>query len=201
MSSFCKISLSFNSQPPEGGWRADAAADMLAAVSTHSRPKAAGFSVSKEPKRNNLFQLTAARRRLAGISCIHCSRSWFQLTAARRRLVSTGAPKTASRIWFQLTAARRRLGNRPSSPPWHSRFNSQPPEGGWASVNKVSSSISSFNSQPPEGGWLWTFSGRTVDYVVSTHSRPKAAGSEAAWLLSLKGVSTHSRPKAAGFPV
>ena len=54
-----------------------------------------------------------------------------------------------------------------------------------------------FNTQPPEGGW----GQRVVDNlhaVVSTHSRPKAAGGtyDDADLTCL--VSTHSRPKAAG---
>ena len=33
----------FNTQPPEGGWEALAVYEELVAVSTHSRPKAAGF--------------------------------------------------------------------------------------------------------------------------------------------------------------
>ena len=54
---------------------------------------------------------------------------------------------------FQLTAARRRLGRCKKRCLVAEGFNSQPPEGGWASVNSVNSSINSFNSQPPEGGW------------------------------------------------
>ena len=38
-----------------------------------------------------------------------------------------------------------------------------------------------------------------VYYIVSTHSRPKAAGSCVGITANLQGVSTHSRPKAAGF--
>ena len=54
-----------------------------------------------------------------------------------------------------------------------------------------------FNTQPPEGGWVDVGDG--VDCgVVSTHSRPKAAGSGFRRLLHLDWVSTHSRPKAAG---
>ena len=37
--------------------------------------------------------------------------------------------------------------------------------------------------------------------MVSTHSRPKAAGKGLAARQSLLGVSTHSRPKAAGWKV
>ena len=57
--------------------------------------------------------------------------------------------------------------------------------------------MASFNTQPPEGGWV----GYTVIFilvVVSTHSRPKAAGMVSATGLYTFAVSTHSRPKAAG---
>ena len=56
-------------------------------------------------------------------------------------------------------------------------FNTQPPEGGWV-VPKPANPyyVVRFNTQPPEGGWYI----HTTDYIlynlVSTHSRPKAAG-------------------------
>ena len=77
----------------------------------------------------------------------------------------------------------------------------------------------SFNTQPPEGGWL-PYTALPADFRVSTHSRPKAAGTgrrrfcrgrlfqHTAARRRLAGydqsfgweqyVSTHSRPKAAG---
>ena len=79
---------------------------------------------------------------------------------------------------FQLTAARRRLAAvRLRSIGKPARFNSQPPEGGWAFARAAASKqsgvsthsrpkaagqrcviapllVSRFNSQPPEGGWL-----------------------------------------------
>ena len=78
-----------------------------------------------------------------------------------------------------------------------------------------------FNTQPPEGGWDLLGAGVVRQVLVSTHSRPKAAGShsrlvsgcigsfntqppEGGWGCpfltddSTGGVSTHSRPKAAG---
>ena len=56
-------------------------------ISTHSRPKAAGLLESCRTSKPPSFQLTAARRRLGlPIGLIHCSKR-FQLTAARRRLV------------------------------------------------------------------------------------------------------------------
>ena len=101
---------------------------------------------------------------------------------------------------FQHTAARRRLG-----------YSSAP----------CRAFRLGFNTQPPEGGWF-VVRGDQISYgVVSTHSRPKAAGGslvrymmgltrfntqppEGGWLscsppTSVFLVSTHSRPKAAGF--
>ena len=37
--------VSFNTQPPKGGWIADGKPDQAADVSTHSRLKAAGYSI------------------------------------------------------------------------------------------------------------------------------------------------------------
>ena len=55
---------------------------------------------------------------------------------------------------FQHTAARRRLGRTIKATSRHLRFNTQPPEGGWA------------REQEPF----------VIHVSVSTHSRPKAAG-------------------------
>ena len=100
----------------------------------------------------------------------------FQLTAARRRLGSSTIACT-TRFGFQLTAARRRLvGNLHDAGGKTGGFNSQPPEGGWA-MSKVSFAMA----------------------LVSTHSRPKAAGRDKqAAIDRAEAVSTHSRPKAAG---
>ena len=102
-----------------------------AGVSTHSRPKAAGFrrSMSCLPI---WFQHTAARRRLEPKNTSHFPPIEFQHTAARRRLVIWIA-KRSRRCLFQHTAARRRLG--PFQLKFHAVaycFNTQPPEGGWS---------------------------------------------------------------------
>ena len=78
------------------------------AVSTHSRPKAAGCKRIKTIAAK-LFQLTAARRRLAIKIAEKRAVNGFQLTAARRRLAAGKAQKKEIKM-FQLTAARRRLG-------------------------------------------------------------------------------------------
>ena len=128
-----------------------------------------------KPLRDKPFQLTAARRRLVKWSINTSRHHLFQLTAARRRLdktsfshprraaVSTHSrPKAAGcsnyrcptqNLWLQLPAARRRLVSR----------------------NDVSFGVRCFNSQPPEGGWGEPDES-IFDDIVSTHSRPKAAG-------------------------
>ena len=55
-----------------------------------------------------------------------------------------------------------------------------------------------FNTQPPEGGWLYITMLLFYLLFVSTHSRPKAAGTTASEMTRQWIVSTHSRPKAAG---
>ena len=77
---------------------------------------------------------------------------------------------------FQHTAARRRLVG---------------------IIAKIAQNQACFNTQPPEGGWGTTKGGSSVR-IVSTHSRPKAAGKRVETLNSEVIVSTHSRPKAAG---
>ena len=76
-------------------------------------------------------------------------------------------------------------------------FNSQPPEGGWTGGVQKIAGLNRFNSQPPEGGWSLD-NPAAVSGVVSTHSRPKAAGNDFSSNLRAGNVSTHSRPKAAG---
>ena len=210
----------FNSQPPEGGWsrrcggscgsgmfQLTAARRRLGSyrptpgntqsVSTHSRPKAAGFyrvsaryflaCFNSQPPEGGWwpksaprhlvwqFQLTAARRRLASELSAITTKSPFQLTAARRRLAA--APiRLRAPLRFQLTAARRRLACSLASARAAQRFQLT------AARRRL---VISF-------GLPWRVK------HVSTHSRPKAAGTELGGLKSSIGVSTHSRPKAAG---
>ena len=148
--------ISFNTQPPEGGWvwffltvdfffsfqhtaarrrlvvgatdyllnltfqhtaarrrlgLCDWYVNQTGAVSTHSRPKAAGLE--------NFFWLLG---------------EVFQHTAARRRLVVPITLKVDT-VRFQHTAARRRLGPKIiSADCFLFCFNTQPPEGGWMTI-------------------------------------------------------------------
>ena len=78
---------SFNSQPPGGGW-SSAVIPLPIRFRFNSQPPGGGWAKrSRSRPRSALFQLTAARRRLAP----HSAESFagahaFQLTAARRRL-------------------------------------------------------------------------------------------------------------------
>ena len=104
----------FNTQPPEGGWRLQEHTDLNDLVSTHSRPKAAGLGNGSVLYFLGTFQHTAARRRLGQAFSAMLTRTQFQHTAARRRLAS-GHTKPSS----------------------NSRFNTQPPEGGWMDTVKT----------------------------------------------------------------
>ena len=121
----------FNTQPPEGGWASTGCGNSRFFVSTHSRPKAAGFGDVDSPWVR--FVSTHSRPKAAGKPIKSgINKKTFQHTAARRRLVTRFFFRSTFQQ-FQHTAARRRLG-----------------------VN----------------GFLFF-----VDILVSTHSRPKAAGS------------------------
>ena len=78
------------------------------------------------------FQHTAARRRLDEI------RPTFEIVDS----VSTHSrPKAAGR-------------HRRDSARMRDRFNTQPPEGGWAQSAVNIARHMGFNTQPPEGGWV-----------------------------------------------
>ena len=55
-------------------------------------------------------------------------------------------------------------------------FNTQPPEGGWNVKIPLPTNSYCFNTQPPEGGWPSKIRQQSNVFFVSTHSRPKAAG-------------------------
>ena len=79
-----------------------------ARVSTHSRPKAAAVHFFILFFVANVFQHTAARRRLLIRKLLGLDIRQFQHTAARRRLQATTSPLSPN-AGFQHTAARRRL--------------------------------------------------------------------------------------------
>ena len=124
-----------------------------AIVSTHSRPKAAGANSLYKQQSN--FVSTHSRPKAADIVC----------------------PFVHGLFRFQHTAARRRLLNTVMKSKPCTGFNTQPPEGGCLFIRHTHSLSKCFNTQPPEGGWGDDKRGWRI-YLVSTHSRPKAAVEE-----------------------
>ena len=146
------------------------------------------------------FQHTAARRRLVG----------FDIKAMPDGTVSTHSrPKAAGRF-VKL------------APAWVFGFNTQPPEGGWFGLIISSAIYQMFQHTAARRRLDGNSLSIECPCRVSTHSRPKAAGSTVT-LRHFKHelfqhtaarrrldfgvfvkhgvmfVSTHSRPKAAGF--
>ena len=121
-------------------------------VSTHSRPKAAGPAIKKHRLHRRGFNTQPPEGGWA--TGANSSLYWaaFQHTAARRRLDKKLSKNSADNP-FQHTAARRRLGRLKSIYQKHRRFNTQPPEGGWNDMSVRSFRWDGFNTQPPEGGW------------------------------------------------
>ena len=78
---------SFNTQPPEGGWqRAGHEFKRLCRCFNTQPPEGGWQNGMKVSAQREVFQHTAARRRLGQQAPLLCSTSKFQHTAARRRL-------------------------------------------------------------------------------------------------------------------
>ena len=120
----------FNTQPPEGGWFRRRLPDIRSSVSTHSRPKAAGIvTVTGSPSCN---VSTHSRPKAAGVNA--------RIAQVFSRVSTHSRPKAAGclvpfrlsfALRFQHTAARRRLAVVRRNAMKQKSFNTQPPEGGW----------------------------------------------------------------------
>ena len=190
-----------------------------AEISTHSRAKAAGI-ISRTSTSRILFQLTAARRRLArglfGRRLLGCISTHSRAKAAGQ----SGCRCRYPSCLFQLTAARRRLGiHRPKQ---QSRMpistHSRAKAAGTLATATMQESMISTRSRAKAAGLrfyshveyrlfqLTAARKRLVEDCynqdwkrdISTHSRAKAAGRNRIVLLALTKISTHSRAKAAG---
>ena len=100
-------------------------------VSTHSRPKAAGLSLTPYIE-SLMFQHTAARRRLV-LSLFYPLKNSTVSTHSRPKAAGLAEKSTFQRIFG---------------------FNTQPPEGGWRRPRDSARMRDRFNTQPPEGGWI-----------------------------------------------
>ena len=97
----------FNTQPPEGGCLVGYPAMLIPPVSTHSRPKAAGPGLLQQA-RGNVVSTHSRPKAAENGFIVSTLAAEFQHTAARRRLHCV--------FYWEIQ---------------NSRFNTQPPEGGW----------------------------------------------------------------------
>ena len=166
---------SFNTQPPEGGWRGAGRGGQRRSR-FNTQPPEGGWPQTKSAASCFLpFQHAAARRRLAanpadprlpaGFNTQPPEGGWpvhnqideyrlkFQHAAARRRL----GPRPLGRMLADAVSTR----SRPKAAGCAAgttlsvmiRFNTQPPEGGWPLLLRLPRMEQRFNTQPPEGGW------------------------------------------------
>ena len=167
-----RYSHSFNTQPPEGGWKCLKGLLIRGWVSTHSRPKAAVLVLNPQTGATDVS--THSRPKAAGIPN-HKSRGG--------RPVSTHSRPKAAVVNHMINLL-------------ILCFNTQPPEGGcrWQGGGKQVVHVST-HSRPKAAGDKIILD--PTLQAVSTHSRPKAAAACNIFCMSSLNVSTHSRPKAA----
>ena len=167
------------------------------AVSTHSRPKAAGYRLGSSKSLDIVS--THSRPKAAG-PAERCDHTQHPSVSTHSR------PKAAGSRWldssgekmFQHTAARRRLASSVRIFSSCFSFNTQPPEGGWRCALPCRTATFGFNTQPPEGGWRTN--GANPAQIGCFNTQPPEGGWIAAPLVKhIQRVSTHSRPKAAGY--
>ena len=153
MSSAKNEYMSFNTQPPEGGW---------ILTITHTAAM-------------RLFQHTAARRRLDRLRLTQTSGLLFQHTAARRRLVFP-VIQIINAFWVSTHSRPKAAGN--SRLYYGMQFvvstHSRPKAAGIGTVSVVYNVLVSTHSRPKAAGRGTVILSLTIR--VSTHSRPKAAG-------------------------
>ena len=100
-------------------------------VSTHSRPKAAGQKASHSGGRFYVSTHSRPKAAGSGIASVGVRLAKFQLTAARRRLAGMGWQGGIRKDCFNSQPPEGGWINTPSCLPLRCGFNSQPPEGGW----------------------------------------------------------------------
>ena len=128
--------------------------NLIGMVSTHSRPKAAGFFY--------IFDFVITLR--------------FQHTAARRRLAS---PMRSSKLTTPVST--------------HSR-----PKAAGVLRPRICPKIQCFNTQPPEGGWDFYRQNPIYNEKFQHTAARRRLGHRVPRGVDSVLVSTHSRPKAAG---
>ena len=168
------VSVSTHSRPKAAGWLLIPYPNR-GPVSTHSRPKAAGEYKNHADHADGQFQHTAARRRLA-CGTLNCTMIiLFQHTAARRRLVVQREIERLNKE-FQHTAARRRLGIGASFPFDHTPFQHTAARRRLAPPAQHQNAGFPFQHTAARRRLAASLDNGRKESAVSTHSRPKAAG-------------------------
>ena len=145
-----------------------------------------------------LFQHTAARRRLVapyGVAVLFLPVS----THSRPKAAGGRNAQHYKGNRFQHTAARRRLAASRTIFGWFTKFQHTAARRRleWGNTASDAQHIVSTHSRPKAAGETQAFQQSFA--LVSTHSRPKAAGRDLWKPIVPVPVSTHSRPKAAGY--
>ena len=153
----------FNTQPPEGGWIRNIVIICGLACFNTQPPEGGWLRRWDKSFPTPMFQHTAARRRLGIISKIFGFELLFQHTAARRRLGFFYLMGFSIRV-FQHTAARRRLAQ--------------------SEIKNYKAIL--FQHTAARRRLVDQAVDDDDDEGVSTHSRPKAAGS--LYRLKLKSI-------------
>ena len=187
-------------------------------VSTHSRPKAAGktchqiwirqFCFNTQPPEGGWEVDVQMKMKYLSFNTQPPEGGWINATArfAISGCFNTQPPeggwqreeeKSLKELLFQHTAARRRLDNRTKNWQPLKLFQHTAARRRLAKRLLVATfaSLVSTHSRPKAAGFHPHF--HILLFTVSTHSRPKAAG-HIYQKMTTSLVSTHSRPKAAG---
>ena len=145
---------SFNTQPPEGGWIIHFFKLFLTFCFNTQPPEGGWFCNACLYFPCNSFNTQPPEGGWTSTYSDCSYSSMFQHTAARRRLASSlflfNFSHDVSTHSRPKAAGVYRAGR-----VWRlAGFNTQPPEGGWVAALLSLNLIPSFNTQPPEGGWI-----------------------------------------------
>ena len=142
----------FNSQPREGGW----------------------LRLFRLPKKRCHFNSQPREGGWIRMPCLLFIVCLFQLTAARRRLAARISCRGHNRKISTHSRAKAAGYPQACAPHHHWHFNSQPREGGWPASFTITNPPSDFNSQPREGGWKQ--SAITIAGRSNFNSQPREGG-------------------------
>ena len=167
-------------------------------VSTHSRPKAAGIGAAQEGDLKVVFQHTAARRRLANPYGSNTSMPSVS-THSRPKAAGTRPSRPDLKNKVSTHSRPKAAGSSPRPPQEPSPgFNTQPPEGGWRVYNWDGLTATKFQHTAARrrlGDILHMY--KSCSRFQHTAARRRLVAT-VPMRLKRSGVSTHSRPKAAG---